>query len=307
MSQHSPATAVPMLQSRRTATYVTLILIAAAFAAYYPILYAMVRHWRVDPDYSHGFLIVPLALYFAYERKYDLQAAPVEGSWWGVVPLLVGLALLTFGQLGSLLTPLRAGFVFTLMGLVLLLLGRSVFRILSFPLAFLLLMIPLPASLVNVVAFPLQLIAAGWAVEALHLLSIPVLLEGNIIHLASGDLFVAEACSGLRSLMALLTLGVVFAHFFRPGHRIQQGVLVLSTIPIAIFVNAFRVALTGLLAHHAGLDAAGGFIHEFQGLITFSIAFVMLLGEAKLLGRIFGGESGAAATASTSAEGTAVE
>lgn len=293
MTQESVAnTSVPA--SRRVAAYLVFGLIGATLVVYFPILRAMVHHWRIDPDYSHGFLIVPLALYFAYERKYDLEEAPIAGSWWGVIPLLIGLALLSFGQLGSLLTPLRAGFVFTLMGLVLLILGWAVFRILLFPLSFLLLMVPLPESLVNVVAFPLQLIAAKWAVAALHMLSIPVLLEGNIIHLASGDLFVADACSGLRSLMALLTLGVVFAHFFRRGHLVQQLILVVSAIPIAIFVNAIRVALTGLLAHAYGFDAAGGFIHDFQGLITFSIAFLLLLGEAKILAKMFGGETTAA-------------
>jgi exosortase len=157
--------------------------------------------------------------------------------------------------------------------------------LLLFPLSFLLLMVPLPQSLVNVVAFPLQLIAAEWAVSILHMIGIPVLLEGNIIHLAGGDLFVAEACSGLRSLMALLTLGVVFAHFFRRESLFQQIVLVASTIPIAIMVNALRVALTGVLAHEYGQTTATGFIHEFQGLITFSIAFFLLLAESKFLRR----------------------
>jgi exosortase len=307
MSNVQIAATAPELGSRRAGIAAVSILIALNFLVYLPILRAMVHHWRIDPDYSHGFLIVPLALYFAYERKYDIEDAPIEGSWWGVGLLMVGLAFLAFGQLGSLLTPLRAGFVFTLMGLVLLLLGREVFRILTFPMAFLLLMVPLPESLVNVVAFPLQLIAAKWAVWALQGLSIPVLLEGNIIHLASGDLFVAEACSGLRSLMALLTLGVVFAHFFRRGHLIQQIFLVASTIPIAIFVNAIRVALTGLLANAYGFEAAGGFIHDFQGLITFSIAFVMLLAEAKLLGRLFGGDSIGARPAVVVTKGTVEE
>jgi exosortase len=273
------------LDSRRTVSYLTLGLIGLTLVVYWPILRAMVEHWQFDPDYSHGFLIVPLALYFAYEKKYELETSEVEGSWWGVAPLSIGLVLLAIGQLGSLLTPLRAGFVFTLMGLVLLLLGRQIFRSLLFPIAFLLLMVPLPKTLVNVVAFPLQLIAAEWAVWSLQLFHIPVLLEGNIIHLANGKLFVAEACSGLRSLMALLTLGVVFAHFFRRGKLIQQLVLVTSTIPIAIAVNAMRVALTGFLANDYGQEAAGGFIHEFQGMITFSVAFVLLLGEAKLLER----------------------
>ena len=101
-----------------------------------------------------------------------------------------------------------------------------------------------------------------------------------------GDLFVAEACSGLRSLMALLTLGVVFAHFFRRGLPVQQVVLVLSTIPIAILVNAMRVALSGFLAHYYGQEAAGGFIHEFQGMITFSVAFFLLLGLARLFDQL---------------------
>jgi exosortase len=284
-------------ESPKALTYQAIGVVALIGLVYMPILQAMVNHWKIDPDYSHGFLIVPLSLYFAYEKKYELEAATIKGSWWGLAPLLLGLGILAFGQLGSLLTPLRASFVFSLMGIVLLILGKEVFKILLFPGAFLLLMVPLPQSLVNVIAFPLQLIAAQWAVSSLQMLGIPVLLEGNIIHMAGGDLFVAEACSGLRSLMALLTLGVVFAHFFRRGQPIQQVILVVSTIPIAIFVNAIRVAITGFLAHHWGQDAAGGVIHEFQGMITFSIAFVLLLGEAKLLEQLAHPRTGAGSQA----------
>ncbi len=269
--------------SRRAELLRASLAVLLTVAVYYPILSNMVHHWRIVPDYSHGFLIVPLALYFAYERKYKLQAVAVAGSWWGVALLCIGVLVLAVGQLGGLLTALRGGFVVTLMGMVLLLLGRRFFRLLLFPMAFLMLMIPLPQTLVNVVAFPLQLIAARWAVASLHLLGIPVLLEGNIIHLASTDLFVAEACAGLRSLMALLTLGVVFAYFFRRGHRVEQLILVASTLPIAIFVNALRVALTAILAQYYGQEAAGGFIHEFQGMITFSVAFLLLLTEASLM------------------------
>jgi len=285
-------------ESRRARTLQLGVLLTLTLVAYFPILQAMVHHWQVVPDYSHGFLVVPLALYFAYEKKYQLEDAEVSGSWWGLVPLAVGLGLLAIGQLGTLLTALRAGFVFTLMGLVLLLTGRAIFRILLFPLAFLILMVPLPQSMVNVVAFPLQLIAANWAVTSLQIIQIPVLLEGNIIHLATGNLFVADACSGLRSLMALVTLGVVFAHFFRPKQPVQQVLLVASTIPIAIFANAVRVALTGFLAHHYGTQVASGFIHDFQGLITFTVAFLMLLGEASLFERIVAHWRGGAGNAS---------
>ena len=274
------------MNSRRGTAWQVGALLALLTIVYAPILWSMINHWRIVPDYSHGFLIVPLALIFAYEKKFLLRAASISGSWWGVAFLAFGLMLLALGQLGSLLSPLRAGYVFSLMGLVLLLLGRDIFMLLLFPMGFLLLMVPLPQSLVNVVAFPLQLIAAKWAVSAMQMMSVPVLLEGNIIHLASGDLFVAEACSGLRSLMALLTLGVVFAHFFRRGRYFQQAILVASTIPIAIVVNALRVTVTGMMAHEYGHDAATGFIHEFQGMITFSFAFILLMGESKLLDRI---------------------
>jgi exosortase len=255
---------------------------ALLLVLYAPVLYYMALHWSQVEDYSHGFLIGPLAAYFAWERRQQLRRVPIEPSWWGLVPLALGSVTLAIGRLGSELMNLRVSFVLALIGLVLLLLGRKVFRILAFPLLFLFLMVPLPQSLVNVVAFPLQLVAADMAVNALHGLAIPALREGNIIHLANAQLFVAEACSGLRSLMALFTLGVVFAYFFRKS-TVERLVLVVSTIPIAILVNAFRVGLTGVLTHRFGEDAAGGVIHATEGLFTFGIAFLLLLAEARLL------------------------
>jgi exosortase len=262
------------------------VAIAIALFVYGPILYYMAQHWEAVADYSHGFLIAPLALYFAWERKPQLRRARIEPSWWGLLPLAVSTLTLVVGRLGVELMNMRVSFVFALMGIVLLLLGRQVFKILAFPLFFLFLMVPLPQSLVNPVAFPLQLIAADWAVQALYYLHIPALREGNIIHLPNTTLFVAEACSGLRSLMALITLGVVFAYFFRKswGERI---LIVLSAIPIAIVVNAMRVAITGILTYRFGEKAAEGAVHEFQGLTTFGAAFVLLLGEAWLLARLW--------------------
>jgi exosortase len=181
---------------------------------------------------------------------------------------------------------MRVSFVLTLIGLQILLLGREVFRILMFPLLFLFFMVPLPQSFVNVVAFPLQLIAADFAVKTLHLLHIPALREGNIIHLANTQLFVADACAGLHSLMALGLLAVLFAYYFRKN-RAEQLVIVASAIPIAIFVNAFRVALTGYLAHRIGSAAAQGLIHQTEGFVTFGLAFGLLLVEAWLLSALW--------------------
>ncbi|MFP6654915.1 MAG: exosortase/archaeosortase family protein, partial [Myxococcota bacterium] len=266
----------------------TLLIGAGGFilmllAVYYPILRNMVHHWSIVEDYQHGFIVAPLAVYFAYQRRWDLEDAVIKTSWLGLIPMFIGLASLTIGRLGTELMTMRAGFVFALIGLVLLLLGREVFKILAFSLFFLFLMVPLPQSLVNTIAFPLQLIAAKFAVWSLQEIGIPALLEGNIIHLARAELFVAEACSGLRSLMALITLGVVFAYFFNRGTLWIQIILVGSTIPIAIAVNAFRVALTGYLSHQFGQEFATSVIHDFQGIFTFGMALFALLSLGRLI------------------------
>lgn len=268
--------------SRRFTLNSLWVLIGAAILVYAPILAYMVHQWSWDDDYSHGFLIVPLALWFAWERKPKLRRVEFSGSWLGLLPLAMGTTTLLIGRLGIELMNMRISFVFTVIGLVVLLLGRRAFGILAFPLLFLFLMVPLPRSVVNVVAFPLQLMATDFAVNALYLLEIPALREGNIIHLANTQLFVAEACSGLRSLTALITLGVIFAYFFRKSAA-ERIIIVLSAIPIAILVNAFRVALTGGLTHHLGEEAASGWIHQTEGLFTFGIAFLLLLLEAWLL------------------------
>lgn len=270
--------------TRRAAFLGTGAAIALCTAVFAPILYYMVLHWRAVDDYSHGFLIAPLAVYFAWERRQKLFRAPVEPSWWGVLPLALGATSLMIGRLGVELMAMRVSFVLSLIGLVLLLLGPRPFRVLAFPLLFLFLMIPLPQSLVNVISFPLQLTATDLAVDSLYKLGIPALREGNIIHLANTQLLVAEACSGLRSLMALGTLAIVFAYFFRKN-TVERIVIVLSAIPIAILVNAFRVALTGWLTHSYGPSAAEGVIHATEGFFTFGLAFAALLVEAWLLQR----------------------
>ncbi len=272
-------------EQRRAATAFTLLAVAAT-AIFGPILYYMVLHWNAVEDYSHGFLVAPLAAFFAWERRRDLRRVAIEPSWWGLVLLALGTLALTVGRLGTELTSMRSAYILTLMGLVLLILGKRAFQILLFPLCFLFLMVPLPQSLVNVVAFPLQLTAADWAVQLLYLLNIPALREGNIIHLPQTQLFVAEACSGLRSLMALITLGIVFAYFFRKNW-LQRVLIVASAIPIAIVVNSGRVAATGILTYHFGQKAAEGVIHETQGMFTFAAAFLLLLAEAWLLSKIW--------------------
>jgi len=278
----------PALASTRANTpfIPSLFILMGLGALYAPILYYMVQHWKVDSDYSYGFIVAPLAIYFAWPRLTRISREELVSSWWGLLPLGLSTLALTVGRLGGELMAMRVSFVLALIGLVLLLFGVEIFRKLAFPLLFLFLMIPLPASVLNVIAFPLQLFAADRAVDMLYWMHIPALREGNIIHLPENTLFVEQACSGLRSVMALVTLGVIFAYFFRK-RLAERIILVLSTIPIAVLVNAFRVMLTGALTYKFGEQMAEGFLHEFQGLITFSLAFLLLLIEAKALGYLF--------------------
>lgn len=273
------------MSTRRFAIASTVTCVVVAMVIFFPILRFMVQHWSDQADYSHGFIIAPLALYFAFERRKKLRRTSIEPSWWGLLPLALGALALMVGRLGVELMAMRTAFVLTIIGLHVLLLGLPVFRVLAFPLLFLFLMVPLPQSLVNVIAFPLQLFAADLAVQALQLFGLPVLREGNIIHLPETQLFVAQACSGLRSLMALSTLGIVFAYFFRKSWT-DRVILVASTIPIAVLVNAFRVWLTSVLTLKWGEDMAGGVVHQFEGFFTFGLAFALLLLEARLLDRL---------------------
>jgi len=236
---------------------------------------ALAQHWLYDDSYSYGFLIAPLALYFIWERREFLRSLPAEGSAWGL--LVLGLAFIVFaaGTLGGVLVLPRASVILLLLGAILWIGGRRWARELLFPVLFLFLMLPIPNVILNQIAFPLQLFAAEVAEETLFLLEIPVRRMGNVMYLPHTQLEVAQACSGLRSLLALVTTGVVFAYFFGTTW-LQRGLIVAVSIPIAILVNAARVAMTGLLAHRYGLEVATGFFHTLEGFGMFAFAFLLM-------------------------------
>ena len=242
---------------------------------YYQVIAKLMNDWSVDENYSHGFLIVPIALYFIWERKSALKEASRNASIWGLVLVACSLAMLLAGILGSELFLTRVSMLGVLAGAVLFLLGWNHFKILIFPIAFLLLMIPIPAIVFNQVAFPLQLLASQFGEGALIACSIPVLREGNVIHLANTSLEVAEACSGIRSLISLLTLGIVYGYFMDSRLWVRVA-LAVGTIPIAIVANGIRVAGTGIAAHFYGEAAAEGFFHTFSGWLIFIAAFIMM-------------------------------
>lgn len=249
---------------------------------YWRVLASLVNAWEVDGNYSHGFLIVPLALYFVWERRRQLAAAETKPSSFGLVVLAGGIAVLLAGLLGSELFLSRFSLILVLVGIVLFLFGWRHLRMLAFPLGFLLLMIPLPAIVFNRIAFPLQLVASRFGETVISAANIPVLREGNVLILANTSLEVAEACSGIRSLVSLITLALVYGYFTDRRLWVRLAI-VASAVPVAIVANGARVAGTGIAAHYIGPDAAQGFFHEFSGWVVFIVAFLLLLAIQRLI------------------------
>jgi exosortase len=276
MGDSKLATSLPDFTKMNKRIAAGYALLAGCFVLlYHNILVKLIHDWYTDDNYSHGFLIAPIALYFVWERRAKLKDADPKPSSWGLAVVLGSMATLIAGILGSELFLTRVSILGTLAGTVLFLHGRNHLKILMLPIAFLLLMIPIPAIIFNQIAFPLQLLASRFGEFALTIFQVPVLREGNVIYLSNTSLEVAEACSGIRSLISLLTLGIVYGYFIDPRIWVRL-VLIMGTIPIAVAANGIRVAGTGIAAHVYGPAAAQGFFHSFSGWIIFIAAFMMM-------------------------------
>jgi exosortase D (VPLPA-CTERM-specific) len=253
-------------------------------------IWLMGAWWISNPEYSHCLLIPPIALFLIWQQKDRLELIPFSGSWWGVVLVLLGGCLLLMGQLGTIYTLVQYAYVVTLYGLVLAFTGLPAFRVLAVPMLILAFMIPLPQFVLYNLSAKLQLLSSEWGVWFMRLLGMSVYLEGNVIDLGGYKLQVAEACDGLRYLFPLMTLGFLIAHFYK-GASWKRVVLFLSSIPITILMNSWRVGTIGVMVEHWGIGMAEGFLHEFQGWMVFMLSAALLIGEVALLNRI-GHESG---------------
>jgi exosortase len=242
----------------------------------------LVWQWWDDPNYSHGFLVPLFSGFLVWQRRRELAALPVRGSWAGLPVLLAGAALLLLGDVGAELFLMRTSLIVMITGLILFHLGRPWLRVLAFPLAFLLFMVPLPATLFYAIAFPLQKLAAQNAVAVLDLIGVPVLGDGNVIHLSRLSLGVTEACSGVRSLISLLALSVAWGYLMRSGTW-TIALLAALAVPITIVANSLRVVSTGLIGQWFGVRYAEGFFHAFSGWLIFLFAFACLLGVHGLI------------------------
>ena len=252
---------------------VTLLLLGCL---YYPVVPSMVMQWYDDPNYSHGFLVPLIAGYFLYQRLGDLNKMTVRPESKGLFIILSGLFMLIVGYAGTEFFTMRASMVVILTGMVLYFFGKDILKAAALPLGYLFFMVPLPYIVYDAFAFPLKLFVAKYSVIFLKMLGIVVWREGNIIMIPDMVLEVADACSGMRSIMSLLALSVAFA-FFTQKTAVKRLALVLSAVPIAIITNALRVIMTGILAQYWGARAAEGFFHEFAGIAVFGIAMVLLV------------------------------
>ena len=253
-------------------------------AVYHSIIYEMILEWKNDDNYSHGFLVPFISAYLAYMRKDDLLAAVVRPCNAGLAIVGLGLGVLCLGWLGSEYFTQRSSLVIIVAGSVLYVLGLEVFKILLAPLCYLLLMVPIPYIIYDAAALPLKLLVTKVSVLSMKALGIVVWQEGNILMFPNITLEVVDACSGLRSIMSLLALGAAYAFVLHTKTR-DRIILILSTLPIAIFTNCLRVIATGILAQYVGSAAAEGFFHEFAGLFIFACAVFMFVTLSALLKR----------------------
>lgn len=247
----------------------------------------LVGDWFRDDNYSHGVLVVPAALYVTWRNRQRLLSSASAPSSLGAVTVAASLVVLLIGRAGIELFLSRISLIGVLIGAVAFLTGWARVRALAFPFSLLLLMIPLPAIVFNQIAFPLQLLASRLGVWLLRLVDVPVLREGNLIMLPATTLEVAEACSGIRSLMSLVMIAILYGYLVY-SHWVPRWTVVLGTVPIAIFANAFRIAVTGVLTVLYGSDVALGFLHALSGWALFGFSVTLLLGVSWLVQQFCG-------------------
>jgi exosortase len=261
--------------ARRYPWWQVAVLVVLIGWLYSSILYHLVGQWWQDPNFSHGFFVPLFSAFVLWQDRSRLAAVPVTPSSWGLLIVVVALCVLILGVMGAELFLSRVSLLLLVAGLIIFFLGWNYFRAVLFPWAFLVLMIPIPAIVFNQITFPLQLLASKVAATVLPILGVPVLREGNVINLPAMALEVAEACSGIRSLLSLTTLAIIYGYLMEPRNSVRV-LLALASLPIAVAANSFRIVGTGLLVQYWDPEKAEGFFHLFSGWLIFVISLLML-------------------------------
>jgi exosortase len=262
-----------------------VILAGLILLLYASVIKDLVTQWWTDVDYGHGFFVPLLSLYILWHERERWTKTEIKPSNFGFAVMLGAVGLLLLGSLGAEFFVSRFSLLVLLAGMILFLAGSKMLRAVSFPLSYLIWMIPIPVIIYNQITFPLQLIASRLATAWLEVAQVPVLRDGNILILSNYSLEVVEACSGIRSLMTLMALAVAYGYLVSPRRWVRY-VLAAFMVPIAIVTNAIRIVGAGILAHRFGPAAAEGFLHEFSGWAIFLVALVLMFGSHWILRRI---------------------
>ena len=260
----------------------TSVLGAVFLLAYFGVLKGLFDTWYNNEDYSYGFLIPLVAAYLIWEKKGQLKSIRVSSNWMGAPFFFFFLLVSIYGMLGSSPSAVRPAIPFMLLAIVLFCFGKSALKAVWFPLFFLVFMIPLPTVVQTGIGVPLKLLSTKLGAVLLHLFGVSVFVQGNVIDLGVTQLQVVDACSGLRYILPLLALGVLFAYFFEKT-KWKQVALVIFTIPVSVITNGIRIGATGILAQKYGSGMAEGFFHDFSGWVVFMFAFALLFGFMFLL------------------------
>ena len=263
-----------------------VMLLAALFWAYWPVLVSLFRDWQNDDNYSVGQLVPLVAIYLIWRDRAALRKLGASPCWWGLGLIFLAMAAHAYGLFFLYESAERYSFVLAVTGVVLLVAGRQIFRRVFWILLFLFLMAPLPGRIHNMISGPMQNMATTGSVFLLEVFGVTVSQEGNVILLnGSVPLAVAEACSGLRMLMAFIVVAGAMA-FMVNRPRWQKTALVLTSIPIAIACNLARLCVTAMLYLVADSEIAERFFHDFAGLTMMPIAVFILFGELWLMNKL---------------------
>jgi exosortase D (VPLPA-CTERM-specific) len=260
-----------------------LLLIVWLHASILLGLYEQSTH---DKDFGYIPIVPIFSLFVLWQNRQKLKAVKTAPSWTGNPIIMLAMMVLVLGNLGAEVFSSRVSLLFLLAGLIVLFRGWPFFRAVLFPWAFLILMIPIPKIILQNITFPLQMLASKVSTALLRLLQVPVYREGNIINLPVMTLQVAEACSGLRSLLSLITLAIMYGYLLE-NRKWVRVVLAFSAVPIAVAANGFRIFGTGLIAQQWGRDKAEGFLHTFEGWLVFVVSLMMLFAVHGIIARIW--------------------
>ena len=262
-----------------------IVLAALAVFSFYPAIREMIHIWEVREEYSYGYLIPFITVFLIWQKRDVLENTPFTGSWAGIGIICVGAILFVLGTLTAFILAAQYAMLIVIIGAAFSIMGWNALRYVLVPLLFLAFMLPLPGFFLLNLSAQLQLISSVIGVEVIRLFGISVYLEGNVIDLGSMKLQVVEACSGLRYLFPLMSLAFICAYIFK-GAFWKKAIIFLSSIPITIFMNSFRIGAIGVLVEYWGKSQAEGFLHDFEGWVIFMACMGVIFAEIWLLSRI---------------------